>query len=235
MHSGVLLLLAIGLLGASASPCKPSTSASSLTTSEAFALSTTSVASSSQTTSESAAFSTDSTTTLFTTSTTLDATTSSTVAPSSTTLTAPLHFKAIVQGGPAGDTPARFPPRQYGSITIGTYNPANVGVAVFSIEAGTGSLLVEGERICGFYSPSLESASLSDGWWATELRCAQDDMTCIEDFNDDNDPQCYATGGVWTQFWALGVMNGYYLVELGSSNAAAGGGRTAFDFGIHGV
>ncbi|KAF5005573.1 hypothetical protein FDECE_7980 [Fusarium decemcellulare] len=258
MHSGVLLSLAIGLLSASASPCKPSTSgtsnvASSLTTSEASALSTTSsIASSSQMASESGSFWTDSTTTLFTTSTTIDTTTSSTVVPSSTTSIAPLHFKAIVQGGPAGDTPARFPPRQYGSITVGTYNPANVGVAVFSIEAGTGALLVEGERICGFYSPSLESASLyacnasprsneapitcdqgqTDGGL---LNCGAPKMTCIEDFNDDNDPQCYATGGVWTQFWALGVMNGYYLVELGSSNAAAGGGRTAFDFVIQGA
>ncbi|KAJ3547954.1 hypothetical protein NM208_g1250 [Fusarium decemcellulare] len=227
--------------------------ASSLTTSETPALSTTSsIASSSQTASGSAAFSTDSTTTLFTTSTTLDATISSTVAPSSTTSIAPLHFKAIVQGGPAADTPARVPPPDYGSIFVGTYNPANVGAAVFSVEAGTGSLLSEGERICGFYAPGVESASLStcnasprsneapitcdqgqtDGGL---LSCGAPRMTCIEDFNDDNDPQCYTTGGVWTQFWALGVTNGYYIVEIGSSNAASGGGRTAFDFVIQGV
>ncbi|KAJ4198468.1 hypothetical protein NW759_016300 [Fusarium solani] len=270
MHYSALVSLAFAFLGAVASPCKPGTSvtidsSTSLETSETSALSaTSSVPVTSSTSSDSTASSTtfdsatesittsaSSTTVSVTSSATYDVTTSSTIAPSSTSSPVLGTFNAIGQGGGASGTPARLPPPQYGSITLGGYNPSNVPAGILSIEAGTGALFVDGSKICGFYSGS-ESASLyvcnasprtneapvtcdqgqMDGG---VLKCSAPKMTCIEDFNDDNDPVCYATGGVWTQFIGYQFLGNYFLLSIGSEAAASTRGFIPIDLLIQAV
>ncbi|RSL75904.1 hypothetical protein CEP51_010450 [Fusarium floridanum] len=261
MHCSVWLSLAFAF-GAVAGPCMPSASETSEPSSSATSSATSSADSSSlsQSTSLSVLPSTssttdstvssstfDSTTVSITVSTssaslsvtssaTSDATTSSATATSSPVLG---NFNAIAQGGWADGTPARLQPPEYGSITLGSYNPGNAPVGVLSIEAATGSLLVDGNKICGFYSPYQESASLytcnasprsneapvtcdlgqADGGL---LKCSAPAMTCIEDFNDDNDPVCYATGGVWSYFSAFQLLGNYFLLHIGSLAARQG-------------
>ncbi|KAI8649096.1 hypothetical protein NCS57_01445700 [Fusarium keratoplasticum] len=233
-------------------------SSTSLETSQTSTLSVTSSAdssSSSQPTSlsvtESVSTSASSTTVSVTSSATSDVTTSSTIAPTSTSSPVLGIFNAIGQGGGASGTPARLPPPEYGSITLGGYNPSGVPAGVFSIEAGTGALFVDGSKICGFYSGS-ESASLyvcnpsprtneapvtcdqgqMDGG---VLKCSAPKMTCIEDFNDDNDPVCYATGGVWTQFNGYQFFGNYFLLGIGSEAAASTRGFIPIDLIIQAV
>ncbi|KAF5573929.1 uncharacterized protein FSUBG_14090 [Fusarium subglutinans] len=171
-------------------------------------------------------------------STTTDAATSSTIAPTSTSSPILGTFNAIGQGGGASNTPARLPPPQYGSITLGGYNPSDVGPGVFSIEAGTGALFVDGSKICGFYgggqsasvyvcnaTPRTNEAPITCEQGQTDggaLKCSAPIMNCIEDNNDDNDPVCYATGGVWTQFMGFQLLGNYYLLSIGSQAAATG-------------
>lgn len=112
-------------------------------------------------------------------------------------------------------------------------------MGVFSIDANTGALIVDGSKICGFYG-GFESASLyvcnasprtneapvtcdqgqADGG---VLKCSAPAMTCVEDFNDENDPVCSPTGGVWTQFMGFQLLGDYFLLSLGSVAAATGG------------
>ncbi|RSL42233.1 hypothetical protein CEP54_015548 [Fusarium duplospermum] len=261
MHCTALLSLAF-VFGAVAGPCMPGTSvtadsSTSIEASETSSPSATSSADSSslsQSTSLSTLPSTSSTTDSTVSSTTFDsATGSTTVSTSSTTLavtssatsdattssatatSSPAlgNFNAIAQGGWADGTPARLQPPAYGDITLGTYNPGNAPVGVLSIEEGTGSLLVDRSKICGFYSPYQESASLytcnasprsneapvtctlgqADGG---HLKCSAPAMICIEDFDDENDPVCYTTGSVWTYFTAFQFLGNYFLLNIGS-------------------
>ncbi|SPJ71706.1 uncharacterized protein FTOL_01434 [Fusarium torulosum] len=188
---------------------------------------------------ESAPTSADAATVSVTSSVTFDVATSSTISPTSTSSPVLGNFNAIGQGGGASDTPARLPPAQYGSITLGGHNPSGVAAGVFSIDAGTGALFVDGSKICGFYGGS-ESASLyvcnasprtneapitcdqgqADGG---VLKCSAPKMNCIEDFNDENDPVCYATGGVWTQFMGFQLLGDYFLLSIGSMGASSQG------------
>ncbi|KAH6950179.1 hypothetical protein DER45DRAFT_91781 [Fusarium avenaceum] len=250
MHCNILVTLALAL-GTVASPCKPSTSATidsstSLQTSQTSTLpvpSSSDTSFSSQPTSlsvtESVPTSADTTTVSVTSSATLDVATSSTASPTSTSLPVLGNFNAIGQGGDASGTPARLPPPQYGTITLGGRNPSGAGVGVFSIDASTGALIVDGSKICGFYGGS-ESASLyvcnasprtneapvtcdqgqADGG---VLKCSAPAMTCIEDFDDENDPVCNPTGGVWAQFLGFQLFGDYFLLSLGSMAAATGG------------
>ncbi|KAF4335362.1 hypothetical protein FBEOM_10771 [Fusarium beomiforme] len=211
-------------------------------TPETFTLSATSSAdsSSSQPTSlaatESLYTSADSASISITSSATSDVVTLSTNAPTSTSSPVLGTFNAIGQGGGASDTPARLPPPHYGSITLGGYNPSGVAAGVFSIDADAGALFIDGSKICGFYSGS-ESASLyvcntsprtneapvtcdrgqADGG---VLKCSAPAMTCVEDFNDDNDPVCSSTGGVWTQFTGYQFLGNYFLLAIGSEAAS---------------
>ncbi|EEU38722.1 uncharacterized protein NECHADRAFT_83146 [Fusarium vanettenii 77-13-4] len=269
MHCRVLVSLAFAL-GAVASPCVPPNSvttetSTSLETSETSTLSTTSsVPTTSSTSSDSTASSTtfdsatESTTTLatstiisITSSATSDVTTSSTIAPTSTSSPVLETFNAIGQGGGTTGTPARLPPPQYGSITLGGYNPSNVPAGIFSIEAVTGALIVDGSKICGFYSGS-QSASLyvcnatprtneapvtcnqgqMDGG---VLKCSAPAMACIEDFDDENDPVCYPTGGVWTQFAGFQFLGNYFFLSLASETTASTGGNIPIDLLIQAV
>ncbi|KAM0244003.1 hypothetical protein ACHAP5_006667 [Fusarium lateritium] len=248
MHSNILVTLAFAL-GTVASPCKPSTSVTvdSSTSSHILETSTLPVPSStdssasSQPTSilvtEAVPTSADTATISVTSSVILDEATSSTISPTSTSSPVLGNFNAIGQGGGASNTPARLPPPQYGSITLGGYNPSGVAAGVFSINSDTGALFVDGSQICGFYGGS-ESASLyvcnasprtnkapitcdqgqADGG---ALKCSAPAMNCIEDFNDDNDPVCYPTGGVWTQFNGLQLLGNYFLLSIGSRAAAS--------------
>ncbi|KAI8716949.1 hypothetical protein NCS52_00989700 [Fusarium sp. LHS14.1] len=272
MHCRVLVSLAFAL-GVVASPCIPPNSVTTdsstsleTTTSETSAPSTTSsVPVTSSTSSDSTASSTTvdsataSTTTLatstivsITSSATSDVTTSSTIAPTSTSAPVLGTFNAIGRGGGTTGTPARLPPPEYGSITLGGYNPSGVSAGIFSIDAVTGALFVDGSKICGFYSPNLQSASLYvcntiprtneapvtcdqgqlDGG---VLACSAPAMNCIEDFNDDNDPVCYPTGGVWTQFAGFQFLGNYFFLRLASEAAASTGGNIPIDLGIQAV
>ncbi|KAF5962523.1 hypothetical protein FBULB1_14082 [Fusarium bulbicola] len=187
---------------------------------------------------ESASTTTDAATVSITSSVTSDAATSSTIAPTSTSSPILGTFNAIGQGGGASNTPARLPPPQYGSITLGGYNPSDVGAGVFFIEAGTGALVVDDSKICGFYgggqsaplyvcnaTPRTNEAPITCDQGQTDggaLKCSAPIMNCIEDNNDDNDPVCYATGGVWTQFMGFQLLGNYYLLSIGSQAAATG-------------
>lgn len=141
--------------------------------------------------------------------------------------------KAVMQATHQPD-----PPPQYGSVTLGEYNPSGVGAGVFSIEAGTGALLVDGSKMCGFYGgtesawvyscntpPRTNEAPITCDQGQTgggALKCSAAIMNCIEDFNDENDPVCYATGGAWTQFMGYQFLSTYYLLSIGSEAAATG-------------
>ncbi|KAL4724221.1 hypothetical protein ACLX1H_008834 [Fusarium chlamydosporum] len=252
MYCNILVLLAFASATV-ASPCKPSASITtgSSTSSQIPETSTLDIPSSavsnsgSQATSllatESVSTSTDAATFSITSSVISDVVTSSTASPTSTSPPVLGSFKAIGQGGGASDTPARLPPPQYGSITLGGYNPSGVEAGVFSIEAGTGALIVDGSKICGFYGGS-DSASLyicnasprtneapvtcdqgqADGG---VLKCSAPQMNCIEDFNDENDPVCYSTGGVLTQFHGFQLLGNYFLLSIGTAAAASSSGN----------
>ncbi|RGP64484.1 activator of stress 1 [Fusarium longipes] len=164
--------------------------------------------------------------------------TSSTSAPAFTSSPVLGLFNVIGQGGGASNTPARLPPPQYGSVTLGDYNPSGAEVGVFSIEAGTGALFINGFKICGHYgggwsasvsycseAPKSDEAPIICDQGQTDggaLECSAPIMTCIEDFNDDNDLVCYATGGTWTQFNVYQYYSNYYLLSIGSQPMATG-------------
>lgn len=187
---------------------------------------------------ESVPTTTDATTVYITSSVTSDAATLSTIAPISTSSPVLGNFNAIGQGGGASNTPARLPPPQYVTITLGEDNPSGVGAGVFSIEAGTGALFVDGSKICGIYSGSQSAmvyscstplrtneAPITCEQGQTDggaLKCSAPIMDCIEDFNDDNDPVCYTTGGAWTQFMGFQLFSNYFLLRIGSQAAATG-------------
>ncbi|KAH7192736.1 uncharacterized protein B0J16DRAFT_411418 [Fusarium flagelliforme] len=226
MRSNVLVSMAFAL-GAAAGPCKPSASADS-----------SSLQPTSLSVTESVSTTTDAATVDITSSVTSDAATSSTIAPTSTSSPVLGAFNAIAQGGGASNTPARLPQPQYVTITLGEDNPSGVGAGVFSIEAGTGALFVDGSKICGIYSGSQSAlvyscstplrtneAPITCEQGQTDggaLKCSASMMDCIEDFNDDNDPVCYPTGGVWTQFMGFQLFSNYFLLRIGSQAAATG-------------
>ncbi|KAM0281886.1 hypothetical protein ACHAQK_002614 [Fusarium lateritium] len=251
MHYNILVTLAFAL-GTVASPCKPSTSvtidsstSSQLLETSALPVPSSTDSSASSQPTEAVPTSADTATVSITSSVISDVATSSTISPTSTSSPVLGDFNAIGQGGGASNTPARLPPPQYGSITLGGYNPSGVAAGVFSIISDTGALFVDGSQICGFYGGS-ESASLyvcnappraneapitcdqgqADGG---ALKCSAPAMNCIEDFNDENDPVCYATGGVWTQFSGFQLLGNYFLLSIGSAAAATSQGYIPLD------
>jgi hypothetical protein len=181
---------------------------------------------------ESVPTSADAATVSVTSSVTLDVATSSTISPTSTSSPVLGNFNVIGQGGGASDTPARLQLPQYHSITLGTYNPSGVAAGVFSIDSGTGALLIDGSKICGFYggsesawlyvcnaSPQTNEAPITCDQGQADggvLKCSAPKMTCIEDYNDDNDPVCHADGGLWTQLMGYQLFGGYFLLSIGS-------------------